>query len=175
MDSTDIFPQTPFTADLTPIILSEEYLPSRLVCKQFRDIMDKLFPIAEYITDGIIHKHLGAIYLHPVTFKLICEYYTFTDWEYIPFPIVTCVSVDSPYTGNEDELGGGCGNLGIPIDDFNYQIVNSGGITVRDIVECVYRMKGSKYDWWYELYGGIEDLDIDNEHLQFTIRFEYGS
>lgn len=78
-------------------------------------------------------------------------------------------------TGNSDTRGGGCGNIGIPLEEFTYTVENPTGITLRQVTEVVYRLKGSKYDWWYELYSGITEQSRVNGHLTITTDFGYGS
>lgn len=36
-------------------------------------------------------------------------------------------------------------------------------------------MKGSKYDFWYELFGGIEFKSLGNKKLSCEVNFDYGS
>ena len=79
------------------------------------------------------------------------------------------------FNGNDDDRGGGCGNLGVPISEFEYTIHNDKGITLRDLTEIVYRLKGSKYDWWYELYTGFKCKQISDEECIIEINFNYGS
>jgi len=139
------------------------------------------------------------MYLHPVTFTLITKsVISFNDgdkfcyeedeelnrklqllydkfwWNYIPFPNITSITVYSNQNGNDDNRGGGCGKLCIPVNEFRYTIEGH-PITVRDIVECAYRMKGSKYDWWYELFSGVKNLQVQNDKITFEVVFDYGS
>ena len=73
--------------------------------------------------------------------------------------------------GNDDERGGGCGRAGFTKDDFVWTSTNPNGLTVRDVVEAVYRLKGSKYDLYYELFSGIELLPDG----RMRVNFNYGS
>ncbi|ANB50680.1 hypothetical protein [Powai lake megavirus] len=81
----------------------------------------------------------------------------------------------SKLTGNNDNRGGGCGDYHIPVEDFKYTITNENGITVRDILEIVYRLKGSKYDFWYELFSGINIKKQTDNYIKFKVNFDYGS
>jgi hypothetical protein len=97
-------------------------------------------------------------------------------WESLIFgPNVTMLTVMSQCTGNNDPRGGGCGNLGLSMAEFNYTIKNKAGITLKNLTEGVYRMKGSKYDWWYELYGGINIGYLNEKHCLIKADFDYGS
>jgi hypothetical protein len=97
-------------------------------------------------------------------------------WESVIFgPTVTKLTLASNGIGNDDNRGGGCGFLGLPIDDFKYTIKNKSGITLRNLTEGVYRMKGSKYDWWYELYGYIDIECLNGKHYSVKANFGYGS
>ena len=67
-------------------------------------------------------------------------------WETVVYPVPTLTGF-SLRKGNTDNRGGGCGNMGIDVDDFEYSITNPTGVTLRNLTEIVYRLKGSKYDW----------------------------
>ena len=77
--------------------------------------------------------------------------------------------------GNTDNRGGGCGNLHIPLSEFKWDCTNPSGINIKDIAEGVYRMKGSKYDWWYEMFSDNSKYIIKNDTVHFEIDFDYGS
>ncbi|AVL93896.1 hypothetical protein mvi_536 [Megavirus vitis] len=81
----------------------------------------------------------------------------------------------SKLTGNDDNRGGGCGSFNIPVEDFKYTIINENGITMRDVFEVVYRLKGSKYDFWYELFSGIDIKKQTDNYIKFKVDFGYGS
>lgn len=87
---------------------------------------------------------------------------------------VTKLHVSSDGTGNTDNRGGGCGHLNLPVEDFQWDCENPNGITLRNLSEAVYRMKGSKYDYWYELFGGIQ-VDIKGDLATVKAGFGYGS
>ncbi len=81
----------------------------------------------------------------------------------------------SELTGNDDPRGGGCGNYKFRKEDFVWTIKNVNGITFGNLVECVYRLKGSKYDLWYEMYCGIIlEKETDDGYL-IEVRFDHGS
>lgn len=91
---------------------------------------------------------------------------------------IQTLHISSESNGNDDIRGGGCGQLNIPTKEFSWTIQNSNGITFQNLVEAVYRMKGSKYDWWYEIY---EQIEIDNKQtskkkeIHIVVYFGYGS
>lgn len=62
------------------------------------------------------------------------------------------------------------GQLKLPVEDFTCTITNPTGITLRDVTEGVYRLKGSKHD--YEMYGGINTVC---NHVYIKVDFSYGS
>jgi len=79
-------------------------------------------------------------------------------------------------TGNDDTRGGGCGDAGFTEEDFIWETSNENGITLRDVVEGCYRLKGSKYDYWYELFGEIvEEKSSDDSTIRFKVSYGYGS
>ena len=97
-------------------------------------------------------------------------------WEYQPFSYVTEITGWSDKNGNDDGRGGSCHNLRIPVTDFRHTIKRDTAITMRDLTEITYRLKGSKYDLWYELYGGADFTytKFPNEMLMY-VDFGYGS
>jgi hypothetical protein len=111
---------------------------------------------------------LGYIYLHPVKLELIwkpCE----SSLDEIVDKSKT-LTIFSRQNGNTDNSGG-CGNLGIPVEEFVWKKECKYGITLKDITEGVYRLKGSKYDLWYELFGSVER----DENGIYEVDFGYGS
>lgn len=97
-------------------------------------------------------------------------------WDTLVFdPSITKLEIYTEDNGNTDNRGGGCGNLNIPVEEFRYTINNDKGITLRDVTEAVYRMKGSKYDYWYELYTGIQVVNKTSDSVLIKVEFDYGS
>lgn len=62
-----------------------------------------------------------------------------------------------------------------PLSMFSWKTENPKGITLRDLTEAIYRMKGSKYDWWYELFGDITLLEETEDGYKIIASFDYGS
>ena len=48
------------------------------------------------------------------------------------------------------------------------------GVTLFDLACIIYRFKGSKYDWWYELYEYTIFIR-DEQTLYLNTIFSYGS
>lgn len=94
-------------------------------------------------------------------------------WESILFSQQNLI-VTSNRTGNTDTRGGGCGHLNLPVSDFRWEINRPNGLSLRDVVEGMYRMKGSKYDWWYELMGSPSIRETDDT-LYVHVDFDYGT
>ena len=131
----------------------------------------------------ILQETIKFCYLHPVKLTLVFipfefqpdAYHLTIDWEFLPFgPLVTHLTIQSNSTGNTDPRGGGCGDFDIPLEDFQWQCQNPAGISLKDLTEAVYRMKGSKYDYWYELLGNVQ-CDIQPPTVHCTVQFDYGS
>lgn len=98
-------------------------------------------------------------------------------WDTVVLPY-TKVTFMSENNGNSDTRGGGCGELDIPVEEFVWKCKNRKGITLKQLTEGVYRMKGSKYDWWYELFEGIEIIPKGGKGEKKAIiktSFGYGS
>ena len=75
--------------------------------------------------------------------------------------------------GNTDSKGGGCGNI-FKDWEFYYEKDFTNQKTFLDFVKLIYRMKGSKYDTWYELYGSFES-HISESTLYIAVSFGHGS
>ena len=150
--------------------------------EELRWFVDKLSNVKE----SIDHKSLSLIigdsirccYVHPVTFKMVFEKLNIDiiTWDSLAFnKEAVCLKIFSQKIGNKDNRGGGCGNKGIPVEEFKYTIENKNGITIRDLTEAVYRMKGSKYDYRYELYSEIRIIEETKDTVVVEAVFGYGS
>lgn len=84
------------------------------------------------------------------------------------------LNVSSRHTGNKDIRGGGCGNLGLPVEEFRWKQVCPKGIRLQDLIGSIYRLKGSKYDYWYELLSEVH-FTRDGNTLNAFVEFDYGS
>ena len=156
------------------------------------------------ILSMLISHLIQFCYVHPVQFKMVFNkyhhirniYYMYEiddididneqfelmlteimkwNWDTVPFPEVTKLTVFTNMNGNTDVRGGGCGELEIPVEEFTWTVENLEGITLQQIVEGCYRMKGSKYDYSYELYNGIELNSLSDKHMILSVSYEYGS
>ncbi|QGR54022.1 hypothetical protein [Moumouvirus maliensis] len=121
-------------------------------------------------------------------FNIFCDYCEHKN-EKEGFEIIKCIKLStllsdknlkkligySKLNGNDDIRGGGCGNYNIPVSDFKYTIINENGITIHDLLEIIYRLKGSKYDFWYELFSSINIKKQTDNYIKFKIDFDYGS
>lgn len=145
----------------------------------------------------IVSKLIRQMYVHPVRFEMVYEDIIPVEisdsdsdgetdpesvdelnalgWDWVPYPGISAIKVRSNRHGNDEPRGGGCGNLDIPVEEFKYTITREPSVTIRDIVECVYRMKGSKYDWWYELFSDVKILKVTDNKLTLKAEFDYGS
>uniref|UniRef100_A0A6G6ABI4 Uncharacterized protein n=1 Tax=Borely moumouvirus TaxID=2712067 RepID=A0A6G6ABI4_9VIRU len=150
----------------------------------------------------IVNECINKVYLHPVQLNIIFKEITEDDFDFNifrdhcehknereEFEIIKCIKLStllfdnnlkkltgySKLNGNDDIRGGGCGNYNIPVSDFKYTIINEKGITIRDLLEIIYRLKGSKYDFWYELFSSINIKNQTDSYIKFKIDFDYGS
>ncbi|AYV85124.1 MAG: hypothetical protein Satyrvirus4_21 [Satyrvirus sp.] len=155
--------------------------------------------ILELLTP-IVRTTIVRVYMHPVTFQLYFQdenvgrlwlneidfdgddfneeeinFLGKIKWNTVIDENIKTATGYSKQNGNDDSRGGGCGNLGIPVEDFSYTITNETGITIKNITEIVYRLKGSKYDWWYELFDCINIDKVTNDSMLFEVTFGYGS
>lgn len=153
------------------------------------------------VLSAIVGDAIRCCYLHPVKLEIVFRKFQLgLCWdifkkENIPFdeeliktlnwntvifnPATTHLQVYSMKNGNKDNRGGGCGYIEeLQREEFGYEIKNPGGITLKELTEAVYRMKGSKYDYWYEMYSGIEIDGYDEEdpeYITIEAKFDYGS
>lgn len=148
----------------------------------------------------ILEITIQNVYLHPVTFKLIFrplnkslfhidEYTEYEQklinnlsWDTLILDEKLTMATGKICTNENTNVMDRICNIKLPTKDFMYTIENVNGITIRDITEIVYRLKRSKYDWWYELYYGITIKKITNisSHnnlsiMKFIVEFDYGS
>lgn len=146
-----------------------------------------------HILSALIRTSIENCYVHPVTFQMVYNDLNIDEepenyeedlniflgslcWDTVIFSGLTVLKICSKQQGNKDNRGGGCGDLKIPKDQFKWEKECVHGITLRDMTEAVYRMKGSKYDWWYELYGGcVFKIDKNTKTLNISVSFDYGS
>jgi hypothetical protein len=104
-------------------------------------------------------------------------------WSTVLFPNYTSLTMslkpprspyDQKYKMKYDDIrgGGSCSCLCLPNSDFVWTIHNPNGITVQNVVECVYRLKSSKYDVWYEY---CDDLWFQRKypHIEAAVTFGY--
>lgn len=147
---------------------------------------------------GIVSSTIRNVVLHPVQLCVVFreididEYYIPSDvsegegtdienivqswtWDTVVLPYVQQLTVSSGGTGNDDTRGGGCGSQGFTKEDFVWTIDTPDGVTLGQLTEAVYRVKGSKYDWWYELFAGITKKSFNDGHLVVNVTFDYGS
>jgi hypothetical protein len=96
-------------------------------------------------------------------------------WNSIVFPQKhLLLTVPDGQYGNSD-LGNGPGGLGFKAEDFTWEITTEDGISVRELVEGTYRLKGSKYTLWYELLTDVKIIEYTPDKLHLEIHFDYGS
>lgn len=153
-----------------------------------------------YILSALVETAMKKVYLHPVRFECVWKRLPYSrrefddaiteqefhaeppcfGWHDLAFgPHITVLHMSTNSTGNDDTRGGGCGDMNIPTEEFKWTMKNPTGITFQNVVEAAYRMKGSKYDWWYELYSGITaekpKPDQAPNELYLSMDFDYGS
>ena len=96
------------------------------------------------------------------------------DWDTVILPDKTLNFISEQY-GNTDIRGGGCGiNNDFDTEDFEWTVSGDHGITLKQLGEAVYRLKGSKYDYWYELFSGLREFN-ENGEKGYVVEFDYGS
>lgn len=61
----------------------------------------------------------------------------------------------------------------------NYQVINTNSITLNDIMTTCFKIKSHKFDNWYELYCGIQDVSCKKQDRYYSFKasvdFDHGS
>lgn len=175
----------------------KEDMASSMKHLQYLDLSDeaKLFML-----DKMLQQSIKAFWMHPVTFEFGTGEVDFDDvpdmlnddenpiyhecknvvdfrpaWDTVMLPDVHTISIWTGCLGNDDARGGGPGELFWHEKKFTYEKKCENGATLFDLTECIYRMKGSKYDCWYELLQDIDNMTIENGVLKLEVDFDYGS
>ena len=138
---------------------------------------------------------IGFIFVHPVTFDLkfepfpndeilmemmekgelgeesLKEQIRNLDWNTTFDRDIKECSGSCPQNGDAR----GCGNLNIPVSEFQHAIRRETGVTIADIAEIVYRLKGNKYDWFHERLCNFDIIPEEEteEKIKFQVKFKY--
>jgi hypothetical protein len=147
--------------------------------------------------DAMMNLIIERVKLHPVKLELLFDPVNITEEDYreecgdddpppCPFPISDWemvvlhrekVILKGTQTGNTDTRGGGCGHCGFTLADFVWTIDGGaeGKITLKELAGGVYRLKGSKYDYYYESAPWLEVVSDDGKEMVIKVDFGYGS
>lgn len=79
------------------------------------------------------------------------------------------------FCGENEDRRSKSGNHGFKKLPWVWNKTRETGLTIRDITEACYMLKGSKFDFWYELYQSIQLLEFTGEHAAIEIHFDHGS
>ncbi len=138
----------------------------------------------ESLTD-VVEFFIEFMYVHPVTLELVFQELT-EEFDSSGFDEPLCKFIEGKEIGWDTRIlpghhlvvfcessfnnsrKGGCGVLCIPKSDFHWEKVCKRGITVKDLTEAVYRMKGSKYDTWHEHLEEIRPMKIEDQEDGYT-------
>jgi len=148
----------------------------------------KLHPVKLNLifNEDIDYEDIKEEYLDNYSYEDIIDF----DWDtLVKNKNYTKLYMYSLKTGNDDTRGGGCYDLKFTKEDFIWEKENKNGITLRDVVEGCYRLKGSKYDYWYEMFDGMlnetkKEKKLKNYYykylnksftLKYRVDFSYGS
>ena len=119
-----------------------------------------------------IAPHFESRLLNSVTqhsFANVDDLLSIIKWHTILLPF-TKLHMSSTQTGNDDSRGGGCGHLELAQEDFQWKINTPEGITLQHLTEAAYRLKGSKYDYWFELCGGIHHIRAIGQFYHLDVK-----
>ena len=56
-----------------------------------------------------------------------------------------------------------------------FSIHKESGITLHDLIIAAYKTKSHKFEYGYEMYGGVVDLRVKDDCLRITTTFDHGS
>lgn len=151
---------------------TNKFVYYKLIPNLSLEMLDKLENLHEQVCNL-----LEEVYVHPVSLELVWGKCTEKNlnWDTVLFE-QTMVEVFSMSNGNDSDdghEGGSCKYLELPVDDFKYQIDNKKGITIKNIVEAVYRVKGSKYDLEHEIFDGLCLTKMTSKKLTFEASFVF--
>jgi hypothetical protein len=129
-----------------------------------------------YVVDSVKHEtyHFGIeTTFH---FQSYLRLYEKFDWDTIVYP-QSNLRVFSQQTGNTDSRSGSyCAyRAALPVEEFVWDAHAPNGISLKLLVEGIYRMKGSKYDFWYELFHDIIVRERSADRLVIETMWGYGS
>ncbi len=128
------------------------------------------------IVSDVLHNALCCVDFHP-TFcelkwdKLILENGDFNwnveewEWNTVLFPQFTRLTIHSAV----------CENMHFMELDFTWTVDTPQGITLRQLTEAVFRMKGNEYDWWHDLFSKISRTSTVDNHLSIEAHFAHKS
>ena len=160
--------------------------------------LEKLNPIPHQESiSAVIGDGLTKISLHPVTFKVTFdENASINDvelgdiedddevdwvesllqkgfWDVVVVQNVKQVICINGAGVNRDSRSGGAD---VKDEELHCRMaVAKNSVTLRDLTELIFRVKGSKFDLWYELYHGISTHIDDKGTLFIQANFGHGS
>ncbi len=131
------------------------------------------------IVSDVLHNALCCVGLHPTYCEMKWDELTLEpgdfdwdkslveEWKWITvlFPDFTRLTVHSAV----------CENIQFLEKDFTWTVDTPQGITLRHLTKGVYCMKGSKYNWWHDLFSKISCTSTVDNHLSIEAHFAYKS
>ena len=137
------------------------------------------FTYDEHFDDAAIRK-MEVIHpedrLDPTIIDDFISYLKTINWDTPVFTGVDKLRVFTNQNGNPTNIGGSCFRKKIPFTDYNFTVTGDGSaknITYRDFIGAIYRMKSSKYDYWYELFECCILIEEDSGYLSCQVTFDY--
>ena len=137
------------------------------------------FTYDEHFDDAAIRK-MEVIHpedrLDPTIIDDFISYLKTINWDTPVFTGVDKLHVFTNQNGNPTNIGGSCFRKKIPFTDYNFTVTGNGSaknITYRDFIGAIYRMKSSKYDYWYELFESSVLIEEDSGELSCQVTFDY--
>nr|QBK92214.1 MAG: hypothetical protein LCPAC304_05610 [Pithovirus LCPAC304] len=128
------------------------------------------------IVSDVLHNALGCVDLHPEFCELKWEELILEigdlnwnveewKWDTVLFPDSTRLTVHSAV----------CENMQFLEKDFTWTVDTPQGITLRQLTEGAFRMKGSEYNWWHDLFSKISCTSTVDNHLSIEAHFSHKS
>lgn len=161
-DELTIEQKTPLLSRVVSRLLDSVYLHPVKLTLEWLDINNKLIDLEEEfahpagVKQFFIDKHISY---NPDIVKYL-ESMTLNSLVFDDTVKTLIISTDGMIVGYDSKGYMGRRRFNFSRDDTTWVEYNPGGITLKNLVEAVYRMKGCKYDYWYETFGYISTTSV---------------
>jgi hypothetical protein len=104
--------------------------------------------------------------------KNIMDYLEENDDDNIVFNSNYEIVLINPYGINDDHRGSDHTPIVLP---FHQNVILGKTFTLDDLINACYKIKSHKFDYWYELYCGVDKVYTKDDNLFISVAFDHGS